>query len=438
MFYIQDKLTEADIIDLIKSNSQIKGQVETYADLPVTADVNDVWIVRTQTGNLLLWTLRRSGFYLWTGTVWDKLSKLQAELIKQWDDISLLNNDAWYIDASWAPVQSVNTQTGDVVLDADDIDDTSTTNKFATQSQLDNADSAIQPWDNVSELTNDAWYIDSAWAPVQSVNWQIWIVVLDKTDVGLWNVDNTSDADKPVSTAQQAALDLKLDLAWGTMTGDINMDSNNITNLWAISNGASADASAVADFSSTTQWALIPRMTSAQRNAIVAPATWLKVYDTDTLSEWIYNGTRWGSQWLIFQAYDSAGGQDTNTIAGQTINWWTQQITETIYSHTAGTSAVTINETGRYRITYSISSATNDNARRTPRASIYVNGGEIVASVSYWYTRNNTDSDVTCSTSTVVDLTATNTVEIFSQEAGNDGIALTNANESWINIELIK
>ncbi|MHB8842948.1 MAG: hypothetical protein ACYC56_14375, partial [Candidatus Aquicultor sp.] len=31
-----------------------------------------------------------------------------------------------------------------------------------------------------------------------------------KSDVGLGNVDNTSDASKPVSTAQQAALDLKL------------------------------------------------------------------------------------------------------------------------------------------------------------------------------------------------------------------------------------
>jgi len=31
------------------------------------------------------------------------------------------------------------------------------------------------------------------------------------TDVGLGNVNNTSDASKPVSTAQQAALDLKVD-----------------------------------------------------------------------------------------------------------------------------------------------------------------------------------------------------------------------------------
>src|SRR5690606_15309510 len=38
--------------------------------------------------------------------------------------------------ASGGGVDSVNTQTGAVVLDADDIDDTSTTNKFASASQL--------------------------------------------------------------------------------------------------------------------------------------------------------------------------------------------------------------------------------------------------------------------------------------------------------------
>lgn len=36
-------------------------------------------------------------------------------------------------------------------------------------------------------------------------------ITVSKGDVGLGNVDNTSDIDKPVSTAQQAALDLKAD-----------------------------------------------------------------------------------------------------------------------------------------------------------------------------------------------------------------------------------
>jgi hypothetical protein len=61
------------------------------------------------------------------------------------DNVSTLTNDAGYLTtAPVAPVDSVNTQTGAVVLDADDISDATTTNKFATQAQLDNADNALQ------------------------------------------------------------------------------------------------------------------------------------------------------------------------------------------------------------------------------------------------------------------------------------------------------
>jgi hypothetical protein len=49
---------------------------------------------------------------------------------------------------------------------------------------------------------------------------------LAKADVGLGNVDNTSDADKPVSTATQTALDAKLNLSGGTMTGDITLPTD--------------------------------------------------------------------------------------------------------------------------------------------------------------------------------------------------------------------
>lgn len=46
---------------------------------------------------------------------------------------------------------------------------------------------------------------------VDSVNGQIGVVVLAKGDIGLGNVDNTSDANKPVSTAQQTAIDAKVE-----------------------------------------------------------------------------------------------------------------------------------------------------------------------------------------------------------------------------------
>jgi len=46
---------------------------------------------------------------------------------------------------------------------------------------------------------------------VDSVNGEIGVVVLDKSDIGLGNVDNTSDANKPVSSATQTALNAKAD-----------------------------------------------------------------------------------------------------------------------------------------------------------------------------------------------------------------------------------
>jgi hypothetical protein len=41
---------------------------------------------------------------------------------------------------------------------------------------------------------------------VDSVNGQTGVVVLTKTSIGLSDVDNTSDANKPVSIAQQAEI----------------------------------------------------------------------------------------------------------------------------------------------------------------------------------------------------------------------------------------
>lgn len=53
----------------------------------------------------------------------------------------------------------------------------------------------------------------SAAAPVTSVAGRTGAVTLAAADVGLANVDNTSDLSKPISTATQAALNNKLDLA---------------------------------------------------------------------------------------------------------------------------------------------------------------------------------------------------------------------------------
>jgi hypothetical protein len=55
-----------------------------------------------------------------------------------------------------------------------------------------------------------------------------------KSHVGLGNVDNTSDVDKPISNAVQTALDAKLALAGGTMTGKITLDGDPTQALHAV------------------------------------------------------------------------------------------------------------------------------------------------------------------------------------------------------------
>ena len=55
------------------------------------------------------------------------------------------------------------------------------------------------------------------------------------------------------------------------------------------------NAGAILDLSSTNKGLLLPRMTTAQRTAIVNPAQGLIVFDTDTQTNWCYNGTQWTS-----------------------------------------------------------------------------------------------------------------------------------------------
>lgn len=65
-------------------------------------------------------------------------------------------------------------------------------------------------------------YVDTALAlkaPINSPTFTGTVSGITKAMVGLANVDNTSDVNKPVSTAQQTALNLKANLASPTLTG---------------------------------------------------------------------------------------------------------------------------------------------------------------------------------------------------------------------------
>ena len=64
---------------------------------------------------------------------------------------------------------------------------------------------------------------------------------ISKGMVGLGSVDNTSDADKPVSTAQQTEIDTKADLASPTFTGTVAGISSTMVGLGNVNNTSDAD-----------------------------------------------------------------------------------------------------------------------------------------------------------------------------------------------------
>lgn len=61
---------------------------------------------------------------------------------------------------------------------------------------------------------------------------------ISKSMVGLGNVDNTSDVNKPVSTAQQTALDLKANSATPTFTGTVSGITKSMVGLGSVDNTA--------------------------------------------------------------------------------------------------------------------------------------------------------------------------------------------------------
>lgn len=147
-------------------------------------------------------------------------------------------------------VNSVNGMTGDVLLGKSDVglgnvDNTSDANKpvssaqsaaigakytkpsqgipatdlaDSVQTSLTKADSAVQPSalaayvktvNGTAPDANGNVAVSGGSGGVTSVNGRTGDVTLAKSDVGLTNVDNTSDVNKPVSTAQSAAINAK-------------------------------------------------------------------------------------------------------------------------------------------------------------------------------------------------------------------------------------
>ena len=182
---------------------------------------------------------------------------------------------------------------------------------------------------------------------------------ITKTMVGLANVDNTTDANKPVSTAQQTALNLKANIADPTFTG--NVTASTITASYI--GGTTMSNSAFTANGTTGKMAL-------QYNPLVN-SYYAPTVDTE----------------LAPKRYVDGAVASVNT-SSQTMNYnvqaTTQMVSAGIYTLTApylGSSSIT-NSTGNYYSVY-----LNTNQPVTTGAGSQTS---IIFEV-YWYYQNGTN-----------------------------------------------
>lgn len=85
-------------------------------------------------------------------------------------------------------------------------------------------------------------------------------------------------------------------------------------------NGTAPDSSAMLDIESTDKGLLIPRMTTAQRDAIANPATGLMVYVTDGDRFYSFNGTEWSPIGESLETIQQTDSLDVYSPCEQAIN----------------------------------------------------------------------------------------------------------------------
>lgn len=96
--------------------------------------------------------------------------------------------------------------------------------------------------------------------------------------------------------------------------------------------GATANASAMLDISSTNSGLLVPRMTTAQRTGIAAPATGLLVYDITIGSFWYFDGTVWrplladNTGWQVTGNTVTAANNILGSLNAQPVRFFTNNV----------------------------------------------------------------------------------------------------------------
>jgi hypothetical protein len=166
------------------------------------------------------------------GTTGQYLTKVDGTNYNtQWSTLDLSGKQDVVTDVSSTEIGYLNGVTSSIQTQ---LNAKATTSDITTaiNNLIDGAPAALNTLNELAAAINDdasyASTITTALgtkAPIDSPTFTGTVSGVTKTHVGLGNVDNTTDAGKPVSTAQQTALDLKANLSGPTFTGTVILPS---------------------------------------------------------------------------------------------------------------------------------------------------------------------------------------------------------------------
>jgi len=214
-----DAITSEKISNLSVTSAKIASGTITNANISSTADIEQSKILNLTTALGSKATLDSPTF---TGTV----------VLPSTTSIGdLSSTEIGYLDGITSSVQTQITAAGTALSNHES--DTTNVHGISDTSLL--ATTA-----NVATAKSEA-ITDAGTAADTKISTAV--AALTKSSVGLGSVDNTSDADKPVSTATQTALDAKASLAGATFTGNVEVDGNLVVDGDLTVNGTAFNAS---------------------------------------------------------------------------------------------------------------------------------------------------------------------------------------------------
>lgn len=198
------------------------------------------------------------------------------------------------------------------------------------------------------------------------------------------------------------------------------------------------DNSSILDIQATDKGVLIPRLTTAEINAITNPANGLLVYNTDIDEFQFNNGTTAIPDWSKISHASSVKYSNTDTTTNINNNGayanipifgnleWNDDTT----MYTQAGNTLTINTSGRYRITVNIAylvpiiGGTADQ-RVSVEAQIAINGTPIGAIGNTCYVRHaNNHLEASLHITEVFNITAGQTISVQTIRGGNSAPAV--------------